>query len=237
MGRHYPPPLHDTIIEPFAGAAGYSIRWWDRDVILIDLDEHIIATWQLLIESTPGEIRALPLIDADTNIRELPISFGAQCLIGFWSGQGVPHPRVTPSRWPNEEDGSQNSGWTEATREHVAHVAGRVGHWEVIHGSYTDAPDIEATWFIDPPYQDKGRYYRHGSSGIDYGELGKWCKSRRGQVMACENEGADWLEFEPFMRQRSTWRPANGEQTSAEVVWFNMGNPWPQLELLEVTGE
>ena len=32
----YPAPMHSTIIEPFAGAAGYSMRYPDRDVILVE---------------------------------------------------------------------------------------------------------------------------------------------------------------------------------------------------------
>lgn len=231
LGRHYPPPIHDTIIEPFAGSAGYAIQHWDRDVILIDLDDHIAAVWRYLIESEPEDILALPLVDPDTNIRQLDICTAAQWLIGFWSGQGTPRPRVTPSRWPSESDGSQNSGWCAATREHVALVSERVSHWSIIHGNYTDAPDIEATWFVDPPYQVKGRHYRCGSDDIDYGELGAWCKTRQGQAMVCENDGAEWLDFEPFRRQRSTWSPESGETTSREVVWFNQVNPWPQLEL------
>jgi len=231
MGRHYPPPRYSTIVEPFSGAAGYSVHYWDRDVILVDLDECIAAVWEYLIETEPADIRCLPLIAADTNIRKLDIPEAAQWLIGFWSGQGTPHPRVTPSRWPNEMDGSQNSGWSAATREHVATVARKVSHWRIIHGDYRDAPDIEATWFIDPPYQKKGKYYRCGSRDLDYGNIGSWCHSRRGQVMACENLGADWLPFEPFMQQRSTWKPGTGEQSSAEVVWFNEANAWPQLKI------
>jgi len=33
---HYPAPLHKTIIEPFAGSAGYAMRHYERQVILIE---------------------------------------------------------------------------------------------------------------------------------------------------------------------------------------------------------
>ena len=36
----YPRPMHDTIIEPFAGAAGYSLRYPDRNVVLVELCVH-----------------------------------------------------------------------------------------------------------------------------------------------------------------------------------------------------
>ena len=230
LGRHYPAPMHDTIIEPFAGAAGYSMHWWDRDVILIDLDEHIAGVWRYLIESSLDDIRALPLIGDDTNIRQLDIPRGAKWLIGFWSGCGPKYPRNTPSKWHKSTNRGRNKRWSEATRDHVAMVCDRVSHWRIIHGDYSDSPDLEATWFIDPPYSVKGHHYRCGSRDIDYSALAEWCRARRGQVMVCEQDGADWMDFEPFRRHRSTWRPETGERTATEVWWTN-GNPWPQTEL------
>jgi len=52
--------------------------------------------------------------------------------------------------------------------------------------SYETAPDIEATWFIDPPYQKMGRHYVHSLSVDQYGSLATWCQSRQGQVIVCE---------------------------------------------------
>jgi site-specific DNA-adenine methylase len=229
--RHYPPPMHDTIIEPFAGAAGYSMHYWDRDVILVDLDECIAGVWDLLIEWSPDDIRALPLVDQDTNIRELDVPPAAQWLIGYWCGCGCPHPRVTPTAWHLQDESYRNKTWSADTREHVALVCERVSHWTVIHGSYIDAPETEATWFVDPPYQDQGKHYRHGSRDLDYSALADWCRARRGQVMVCEQDGADWLPFEPLADFQSAWRPATGAQTKTEVMWSNMQNPWPQLKL------
>ena len=31
---------------------------------------------------------------------------------------------------------------------------------------------------------------------VDYEHLGDWCRSREGQVIVCEQQGADWLPFE-----------------------------------------
>lgn len=225
MGRHYPPPMHQTIVEPFCGAAGYSIHWWDRDVVLVDLDENISDVWRYLIGASPADVRALPLVEDGARIDRLPVCPGAKKLIGFWSGQGVAVPRATPSQWPNEQDGSQNSGWSAPTREHVATVARRVSHWTIIEGDYTEAPDLEATWFVDPPYQSKGYKYRRGSSGIDYQALAEWCRGLRGQVMVCEQLGAEWLPFQRFRSNRGI------QNRATEVVWYNMDNPWPQKRL------
>ena len=69
-------------------------------------------------------------------------------------------------------------------------------HWRLIEGDYSSAPCIEATWFIDPPYQNgAGSGYRFGTRHIDYGMLAGWVLERTGQVICCEGAGADWLPF------------------------------------------
>ena len=66
-----------------------------------------------------------------------------------------------------------------------------------VEGTWEDAPDIEAHWHIDPPYQNPaGRVYQY--NGVNRRELAKWCKRRRGFVQVCENDGAKWMRFEPF---------------------------------------
>ena len=54
--KWYPAPEHDTIVEPFAGAAGYSCRYSDRKVILIDKSPIIAGMWRYLIKASPAEI-------------------------------------------------------------------------------------------------------------------------------------------------------------------------------------
>jgi hypothetical protein len=102
----------------------------------------------------------------------------------------------------------------------VAEQVPLIKHWTVIHGRYHDIADVEATWFIDPPYFGKaGSHYKHGSDGIDYADLGLWCRSRRGQVMVCENDGACWLPFEPFLKAKSTTKKVG--RYSMESIWIN----------------
>ena len=57
---------------------------------------------------------------------------------------------------------------------------------------------------------------KHRLSGRYPAALSEWCRSRRGQVMVCENEGARWLPFRPFRSIQST---SNG--VSREVIWTN----------------
>jgi hypothetical protein len=72
-----------------------------------------------------------------------------------------------------------------------------------------------ATWFVDPPYQRAGKEYIHAGDALDFPALGVWCRQRRGQALVCENVGADWLPFEPFMLAKAG--PAR--RVSAEALW------------------
>jgi 16S rRNA G966 N2-methylase RsmD len=111
-----------------------------------------------------------------------------------------------------------NSFWSGPIRERVASQLARVRHWEVVEGSYEEAPvGAEACWFIDPPYQYTGRYYRH--SEIDYAHLAMWVRGLRGQVIVCENEGADWLPFRPFRACKAT-HGKHRTGRSAEVIYY-----------------
>lgn len=60
----------------------------------------------------------------------------------------------------------------------------KVKHWELINGDYMEAPDIKATWFIDPPYKgEAGLGYRFGSNTLDYRILAEWALKRKGELI------------------------------------------------------
>jgi len=56
--RYYPKPTFDTIIEPFAGTAKYSLLYWDRNVILIDKYEVLVRIWKWLQVAVPSDLDA-----------------------------------------------------------------------------------------------------------------------------------------------------------------------------------
>ena len=89
---HYPAPRHATIIEPFAGAAGYSLRHAERAVILVERDPAVAEVWRWLIGSSPADLRAIPLVEC---VDDLPASTpqGARLLVGFGFGAGDSRPR------------------------------------------------------------------------------------------------------------------------------------------------
>jgi hypothetical protein len=110
----------------------------------------------------------------------------------------------------------------EARRRNFGHEQPLIRHWRITQASYLDIPNEPATWFIDPPYEVAGRAYRFHS--IDYPALGDWCRSRSGQVMVCENKGANWLPFRPF-RTIKGLEGRRGGKKSVEVIWTNDESP------------
>lgn len=223
LASRYPPPQHDLIVEPFAGSAGYAMRYADRQVWINDVDEKIAGTWEYLIATPADEIRSLPLLDGVESVDDLTVCQEARWLIGWWLNKGAASPMKSPSAW-------QRSGlydhhvnfWSDKVRERVASQVDRIRHWKITNLSYADLDTPIATWFVDPPYVTAGKYYRHGPDRIDYTHLGDWCRSLNGQVMVCENDGADWLPFQPFHVAKANESKSGGKR-SHEVLWQNGG--------------
>jgi site-specific DNA-adenine methylase len=215
---YYPSPRHTSIIEPFAGSAGYAVRYHDRKVILYDIDPVIVGVWSYLIATPAAEIERLPLLEAGRSVDDLPIPQEARWLIGFWLNKGSAGPCKTPSAWMR--GGTRpNSYWGPVIRERIASQVDAIRHWKIEHASWNDIPNREGSWFVDPPYAGAGKHYRH--SDVDFAALAEWCRTRRGMVVVCENEGADWLPFTPFMRAKAN-PSKNGGKTSAEAIWTNI---------------
>jgi len=222
----YPAPIHDTIIEPFAGAAGYSLRYSDRRIILVDKYEVICGLWDYLIHVTPEEILALPDLGPDQSTDDFPeLPQEARWLIGFWINRGSPTPCKTPSTWMKSGI-RPNSDWGNTVRRRIADQVQHIRHWTIQQGSYETTPDLEATYFIDPPYLKAGKSYRCSSKDIDFQALGDWCKTRKGQVLVCENgaEGTDWLPFQEFGSIKANESKTGGKK-SVEVLWQNHRAP------------
>lgn len=212
---HYPAPRFGRVIEPFAGAAGYSTRHHERDVILVEADPVIAGLWRWLISAPPAEILALPLQIPDT-VRDLGLAPGPSALIGFWLNKGTVSPRQRPGAWMRQGL-RPRSFWGPEIRARIAAQVDAIRHWTVVEGDFTEAPDEEATYFIDPPYVGAGVHYRKRFDR--HAALGDWCRSRRGQVIACENAGATWLPFEPFKVIKATESRTGGKR-SAEAIWI-----------------
>jgi hypothetical protein len=213
----YPKPEYSTIIEPFAGSAGYSILHHERDIRLFDIDPNIVGVWGYLIRSRETTIRRLP--GWVENVDDLNVCQEAKWLIGFWLGGAGCYPRKQPTPWARTKQ--DIPFWSERLRDRIADQLRFIRHWSIQDKSWGRIRNTKATWFVDPPYQNEcGRQYRH--SEVDFQSLGQWCRNRRGQVIACEQKGANWLPFTPFIKIKSAHDP-NRLSHSEEVIWQSTG--------------
>lgn len=217
MAPKYPSPIYDTIIEPFAGSAGYSVRYYWKNVILCDINPIIYSIWDYLIHVSSEEILSLPILGKEDHIDDFSIPQEAKWLIGFLIKKGDSCPVKSPTTWFKRGD-RPNSHWGVHIRCRIAYQVNFIRHWKVYNISYKDIQFNEKmTWFIDPPYNNKpGEHYKFGRKQIDYIDLCNWCLNRSGQVIVCENYGANWLPFKEFGVFRNLKNTG-----SKEVIWVN----------------
>lgn len=211
LAKWYPEPMYPVIVEPFAGSAAYSQRYWKHKVFLFDVDPDIVETWRFLISASETDILSLPDVSIGTDIHSLQIPQGAKNLIGYAVNEGSSYPKRTPNVR------AINRGWWNTRKHKVARLVSRFNHWEVRLLSWENLYDIacDLTWFIDPPYSHGGKYYRYAN--IRYGALAAFCKSRHGQTIVCENTKANWLGFTPLIKtvgMRHTH--------TTEAIWHNI---------------
>jgi hypothetical protein len=196
IARHYPAPVDGLVVEPFAGGAGYSSFYGVKQALLIDKDPIIAGLWAYLIKTSPSEIMALPeMLEAGDHVDNYRIPQEAKWLIGFWLNRGSAQPKKTRTAYSARTDRAQLN-WGESAKRRIAEQLPLVRGWSVKEGDFETAPDVQATWFVDPPYGDKGRFYRIPFDQFD--RLGAWCLQRKGTLIACEGPGADWLPFAPI---------------------------------------
>lgn len=189
IAKYYPSPSYDTIIEPFAGSAAYSLykNNWMKHVILIEKDEKVFDIWDWLINrATSEEINELPELKVGEKSSEFLHIIHAVTKMAF-QFKTIKVTAVLERNW-------------EISKRVMAQNLYKIKHWNIIKGDYTEAPDIKATWFVDPPYKgDAGRGYRFGSDSIDYEFLAEWALRRKGELIFCEGKEGDYLPFKPLV--------------------------------------
>lgn len=211
LAPKYPKPRFDTIFEPFAGAAGYSLRYPEKRVILCEKNAQIRGMWEWLIRASRSEVLSLPLLEQGQTVDTLDAIPEAKTLIGFWCNKATTHPSKRLSAWSKHYP---KQFWGPEIRERVASQVGTIGHWKVF-SDYTKV-DGWGTWFIDPPYQSQGHRYKEHD--INYAELRDWCARRHGQLIVCEDSAATWGPFVPFAQSKSRLGKCD------EVIWYEGTN-------------
>jgi hypothetical protein len=201
-------------VEPFAGSAAYAVHHrLDVDrVVLVERDERVVALWHRLLASSVDELLAM----------QTPVAGGwsSDLLVAFAAGRTT---RDTPEEFQVSPRMAQRF---RPMIERVARVLDECKHFEVHGGDYTIAPDLSATWFIDPPYQyrsgrwdrTRGGRYLYSNRDIDFAALGAWSQTRQGQVIVCEQFGSDWLPWNGGRLARDNTHTPYGE------VWWHRPN-------------
>jgi hypothetical protein len=206
----YPKPKYHKIYEPFAGTAKYSLLYFDNDVTLIDAYEPIVKIWHWLQSCSKKDILSLPILKKGESIKDIKFDCEGQALfMGYMVGRGLSRPQFKVSPFV----ASEKQYHFEFSYKRIAADLFKIKHWKIIHADYASIKNDKCTWFVDPPYQFGGE--RYPCNEIDFLSLGRWCRSRSGQVIVCENMKANWMEFNPLKRiQGSLYK-------STEAIWTN----------------
>jgi len=80
---YYPPPKHKRIIEPFAGSARYSLKYWQNDVLLVDKYPVIVDVWNYLKNASEQDILKLPILKKGDDVRTFGLTKDEMLLLGF----------------------------------------------------------------------------------------------------------------------------------------------------------
>ena len=201
LAARYPRPAHELVVEPFAGSMSYSLFHRPTRALGLDADPNVVDAWHHATSRTRASLAAHPLPDVGARITDR-----WQMMAASSHGTAVATSALVTDRLRRD---LRNQASFAA--RHVDY-ARRAIDYQL--GHYRDAPDVEATWFIDPPYQHVLRGYTRAD--LDFEELGAWCRTRRGLVIVCEQLGADWLPFEPLASIVGTTNKA-----TTEAVWVN----------------
>lgn len=213
--KYYPEPSHNTIIEPFAGSARYSFNYWQKEIILYDIDPMVCNVWKYLQKSTPGSILKLPDIGLGEQIPDY-LNDEEKWLIGM-SIAVTDKPRKTATTfnhwnyknryiskyYNNSANPKKSVKWRIAINLH------KIKHWKIYNKDYREIKNNLVTWFIDAPYQVGGSRYKFNK--IDYSHLSRWIQKRNGQVIVCENSSATWQDFK-LLYNSSASRFSNKEE-------------------------
>lgn len=226
----YPNPQYDLIVEPFAGSAAYS--WLhrrdpatgrSRGVWLNDLDARTYSIWNLL--TSPD---ALSIVEAYVPDNVLAGQRVSDIIPADYPGlveicRAEANQGTQGARGVHDQITSMGAKCWKVKRK-LREVIPEVAHWRITNVSYEDLANIPATWFIDPPYKNPaGARYR--TSDIDYDNLGWWVLGRKGDVICCENYGANWLPFEPFEHGHVSIRSRYQKANAKEVMYYRSNRP------------
>ena len=203
---YYPPTKFNRIIEPFAGSARYSLKYFENDILIVDKFKTITDIWNYLKTASEKDIYGLPKFKQGDNLNDFGLSDIEITFLQYITQHG------TVGGYKVSEWGARD---LQRTIKNIANNLFKIRHWEIKNCDYNELENEKATWFIDPPYQFGGHKYKCSNKFIDFNYLSEWCKTRNGQSIVCENTKADWLPFKPMVDMTGIMFK------TTEAIWSN----------------
>jgi site-specific DNA-adenine methylase len=202
---YYPPPKYKKIIEPFAGSARYSLKYFEHDITLIEKFDKVFKIWEYLQKASKEDILSLPSIKEGESLNDFKLlSDVEKWLIGYHLRRGCARPSLSSG---------DRCSW-DKDKIRIANDLYKIKHWKIIYGDFFEQQIIEnTTYFIDPPYSVQIHKYNHHK--IDYIKLANIINNIKGQVIVCGNSDDKWLDFKPLKKM------AGNCKSHMECMWTN----------------
>lgn len=218
LAKYYPNPSYNFIIEPFAGSAAYSVYHLNKNenlnALIIEKDKRVYDTWKYLLACSATDIINYPTPEIGEQTTDFLIM---TCSVSNATSK-CKSMKFTPRI-------AKVFGIQQQRIVRLIHISNRI---ELVYGDYRDAKNIEATWFIDPPYQldhkvttktvfpnGNGYSLSCNADKLDYNELSNFCQNRKGQCIVCEKNNANWLPFQQFNTNKNSLN-----KIYKELIWI-----------------
>jgi hypothetical protein len=214
---YYPRPRNKKIIEPFAGSARYSLKWFENDILLVDKYIVVVKAWKFLQRCSKKDILSLPILKIGESLDNFDLSEDEKILMGFIVQQGTTGSRKTVSSFAEH--------CIERNIKNISEQLFKIKHWEIRLDDYSNIQNEYATWFVDPPYQYGGHEYKFSNKLLDYNKLAEWIMNRQGQIIVCENTKATWMPFLPVVKMRGA------AFVTTEAIWSNLHTDYENVQL------
>lgn len=205
LSRYYPEPRYDIIVEPFAGSAAYSCyHLYKNDrlsSVICDKDDDVAQAWDFLLKCSERDILNFPTPKIGDYAYDFLIK---TCAVSNASS------KCNKMKYTERMDRV-----FQIQKRRIIKFLPIRDRIKFIHGNFQSLENTEATWFIDSPYQivnKNGSIFQNGDgyskncsfSSLNFNELSNFCLERKGQLIVCEKEGADWLPFVRFRKNKTS---------------------------------
>lgn len=199
----YPEPIYNKIVEPFAGSARYSLKYFDKEIILYETFEKVFKIWEYLLQATEKDILSLPDVNTGDNIKDYKtITDVERWLIGYHVFRGSARPCYQVR---------DSCNWNK-DKIRIANNLYKIKHWKIFNEDGLNHEWKDATYFVDPPYMVQSHKYNHYK--MDYNRIKEKLKGDA-QFIVCGNSNDTWLDFKPLIEMRGT------NKKHIECIWVN----------------